>query len=125
MSIQIIKTPNGDEMVVIPKADYDELVRVADAAAEDAADVAAYDAAMAELSGLHPVPVEVSRLIMKGTALLKAYRLWRNLNQVELAERAGTSQGHISDIENRRRNITPDLAPRLAAALDIPVHWLN
>lgn len=125
MSIQIIKTPSGEEMVVIPKAEYDELVRVADAAAEDAADVAAYDAAMADLSGLQPVPVEVSRLVMKGTALLKAYRLWRNISQVELAERATTSQGHISDIENRRRNITPDLAPRFAAALDIPVHWLT
>lgn len=125
MSIQIIKTPSGEEMVVIPKADYDELVRIADEAAEDAADVAAYDAAMADSSGAQPIPVEVSRLVMKGTGLLKAYRLWRNLSQVELAERASTSQGHISDIENRRRNITPDLAPKLATALDVPVDWLT
>lgn len=124
MSIQIIKTPNGEEMVILPKAEYDELVRVAEEAAEDAADIAAYDTAMADPLGSEPLPAEVSRHILGGTGLLKALRLWRGLSQVELAERAETSQGHVSDLEARRRKITADLAPRLAAALEVPVHWL-
>ncbi len=74
--------------------------------------------------GIELTPHEVSRHMAEGASLLKAYRLWRNLSQVELAERSGTSQGHISDIEGRRRKMTPDLAPKLAAALDIPVRRL-
>lgn len=127
MGVQLIRTPNGDEMIVLPKAEYEELIRIAEAAAEiaeDAADVAAYDAAMADPLGSQPLPVEVSHHILKGAGTLKAFRLWRNLSQVDLAERSGTSQGYISDLESRRRKITPDLAPKLATALDIPEHWL-
>ena len=122
MGVQFIKSPHGEDMVLLSRADYDELIRVAEEAAEDAADIAAYDAAVAE--GIELVPVEVSQHLMKGTGLLKAYRLWRNLSQVELAERSGTSQGHISDIEGRRRKITAELAPKLAKGLDIPERWL-
>jgi antitoxin component HigA of HigAB toxin-antitoxin module len=122
MGVQFIKSPSGEDMVLLSREQYDELIRIAEEAAEDAADVAAYDAAKAE--GIEIVPMEVSRHITAGTGLLKAYRLWRSLSQVELAERSHTSQGHISDIESRRRKITPDLAPKLAAALDIPVDWL-
>ena len=46
---QIITTPAGEELVVISKAEFDALLeRLADAA-EDAADVAIYDARMSEL----------------------------------------------------------------------------
>lgn len=125
MGVQFIKSPGGEDLVLLSRARYDELIRIAEQAAEvaeDAADIAAYDAALAE--GVVQTPPEVSRHIMEGTGLLKAYRLWRGLSQVELAERSDTSQGHISDIESRRRKITEDLAPRLAKALDIPPHWL-
>ena len=49
----VFTTPKGDEMVVLPKADYDALLAAAHVIAEaneDAADVAAYDAAMAYLA---------------------------------------------------------------------------
>ncbi len=47
---QIIRTPAGEELVVLPRAEYEALVSLADAAAEDADDVAIYDARMAELA---------------------------------------------------------------------------
>lgn len=124
MGAQFIKTPNGDEMAVLPKADYEELIRIAEEAAEDAADVAAYDAAMADPHGSEALPVEVSQHILKGTGLLKAIRLWRGIGQVELAKAAGLSQGFVSDLENRRRKRTAEVAEKLAVALDVPVHWL-
>lgn len=124
MDAQFFKTPNGDEMVVLSKADYQELVRIAEEAEEDAADVAAFDAAMADPKGLAPLPFEVSQHILKGASLLKALRLWRDAGQVKLAHDIGTSQGFISDIENGRRKITEEVALRLAKALDIPGHWL-
>ena len=122
MGVQFIKTPGGEDLVLLSRADYDELVRQAQDAAEDAADIAAFDDAMAQPTD--SLPAEVSGHILQGAGLLKALRLWRNLSQVELADRSGTSQGHVSDIESRRRKITADLAPRLAAALDVPERWL-
>jgi PHD/YefM family antitoxin component YafN of YafNO toxin-antitoxin module len=47
---QIIRTPGGEELVVLPRADYEALLERADGAAEDADDVAIYDARKAELA---------------------------------------------------------------------------
>jgi antitoxin component HigA of HigAB toxin-antitoxin module len=124
MTAHIFKTPSGDEMVVLSKAEYDELVHGWEEWQEDLADVAAYDAAMADPVGSEPLPAELSQYILKGTGMIKALRLWRGKGQVELAKAIGTSQGFISDLENRRRKLTPDVAKKLAAALDVPESWL-
>ena len=124
MAAQFFKTPSGEEMVVLSKADYDELIRIAEEATEDAADVAAFDAAMANPEGLEPLPFEVSQHILKGAGLLKALRLWRDVGQVKLASDTGTSQGFISDLESGRRKMTDEVARKLATALNVPLHWL-
>src|SRR5579863_5423303 len=49
-SHQMIKTPSGEELVVLPRVDYDRLLTLAAEAEEDLADVSAYDAAMADLA---------------------------------------------------------------------------
>ena len=121
---QFIKTPNGEDLVILSRADYEELIRVAEEAEEDAADVAIYDARKADPVGSERMPVEISQAMLKGAGLLKAIRLWRKLGQVELADAIGTSQGFVSDLENHRRKITGDIARKLAAALDVPEHWL-
>jgi len=56
MSAHVFVTPKGDEMVILPKAEYEALLE----AAEDAADVAAYDAAKADLEGSKPLSAERS-----------------------------------------------------------------
>jgi antitoxin component HigA of HigAB toxin-antitoxin module len=124
MTVQIIRTPKGEELVLLSRAEYEALIHAAEEAYEDASDVAAYDAAMADLEGLKPMPAEVTRLHLDGNSLLKALRLWRKKGQVELAKEIGTSQGFVSDLENRRRTLTPDVARKLAAALDVPERWL-
>ncbi len=121
---QFIKTPSGDDLVVLTKADYEALIRIAQEAAEDAADVAAYDAAMAAAAGAMPVPAEVSRRVEGGDTVLKAIRTWRGIGQVQLARDIGTSQGFVSDLENRRRNLTSEVAEKLSKALDVPTDWL-
>ncbi len=125
MTVQIIKTPGGEELVVLSKADYDELVRAWEELQEDRADAAAYDAAVADPLGSERLPAEVSQNRLKGMGILKALRLWRHKGQVELARQIGTSQGFVSDLENRRRKLTPDIADKLAAALEVPRHWLH
>jgi PHD/YefM family antitoxin component YafN of YafNO toxin-antitoxin module len=47
---QIIRTPSGEELVVLSRAEYEALLERADHAAEDADDVAIYDARKAELA---------------------------------------------------------------------------
>ena len=47
---QIIRTPSGEELVVLPRAEYEALIEHAGHDAEDADDVAIYDARKAELA---------------------------------------------------------------------------
>ena len=49
---QIIRTPNGEELVVLPRAEYEALVERAAHDDEDAEDVAVYDARKAELTAV-------------------------------------------------------------------------
>ena len=119
---QTIKTAGGEELVVLPRSEYEELVRLAAEAEEDAADAAIYDARKAE--GSPPLPAEVTMSMLKGEGRLKALRNWRDVGQVKLADDIGTSQGFISDLENGRRSMTKDVRKRIAKSLSIPVEWL-
>ncbi len=125
MPAQTIRTPNGEELVMLPKAEYEALLRAAAEAEEDAADVAAYDAAKADLHDSERLPFEVSQMILRGDSLLKALRAWRDETQMYLSYRTNLSQGFISDLENGHRKMTDEVAQLLAAALDVPVHWLH
>jgi ribosome-binding protein aMBF1 (putative translation factor) len=125
-SHQTIKTPSGEELVVLPRADYDRLLTMAAEAEEDLADVSAYDAAVADLaeSGASPLPAELSPLLLKYKSRLAAVRRWRGMSQAELAARAGVGQGYLSDLETKRRKGVASTIERLAAALDVPVAWI-
>jgi antitoxin component HigA of HigAB toxin-antitoxin module len=125
MSAQTIRTPSGEELVVLPKAEYDALVQAVEEAEEEAADVGAYDAAKVDIAGSERLPFEVAQMILKGASLLKALRLWRDETQLHLAFKIETSQGFISDLENGRRKMTEDVAGRLAEVLKVPKTWLQ
>jgi PHD/YefM family antitoxin component YafN of YafNO toxin-antitoxin module len=57
---QIIRTPGGEELVVLPRAEYEALLARADHEAEDAEDLAIYDGRKAELAaGGVVLPAEV------------------------------------------------------------------
>jgi hypothetical protein len=121
---QIIRTPSGDEMVVISREEYERL-RAA-AYDEDADDAAIYEARKAELAADPEgvLPAQVSAAMLKGLSRFKALRRWRGLTQSFLAAKAGVGQGYLSDIENRRRTGAPETLERLARALDVPLKWI-
>jgi DNA-binding Xre family transcriptional regulator len=126
MDPQFIKTPGGEEMVIISRADYDAiLVKLADLE-EDAADVAIYDARMADLSAGRDerLPEEVSSAMLRGASLLTALRKWRGVTQLDLAAKAGVGQGYLSDLESGRRKGAPETLDALSTALDVPRDWL-
>ena len=123
---QIIRTPSGEELVVLPRAEYEALLKRAAHDAEDADDVAMYDARKAELAaGGAVLPPEVSAAILRGDSRLKAIRNWRGLTQMYLEFKTDIGQGYLSDLENGRRTGTRETIAKLAQALDVPVEWLS
>ena len=123
---QIIRSPSGEELVVLSRAEFDRLAALAAEAEEDAADGAAYDSAMAALAdGAETLlPPELSTLILEGKCRLAAARKWRGLSQAELAEKAGLRQGYVSDLETGRRKGAAATLERIAGALDVPLNWI-
>ncbi|WP_368911095.1 helix-turn-helix domain-containing protein [Taklimakanibacter deserti] len=124
---QKYKPARAKEMVV-PKAEYDELIAAAKAKAdEDAADVAIFDERLAELVAgkTQILPVEVSAGIMRGDKRIKAIRKWRSIPQIKLAKKLAISQAHLSDVEAGKRSLTPAIAAKAAKMLDVPVDWLT
>jgi mRNA-degrading endonuclease RelE of RelBE toxin-antitoxin system len=123
---QIIRTRSGEELVVLPRADYEALLDRADGEAEDADDVAIYDARRSELAaGGAVLPPDVSAAILRGDSRLKAIRLWRDETQLQVTAKTGIGQGYLSDLESGRRTGTPETLAKLAQALDVPVEWLS
>ena len=120
---QIIRTPGGEELVVLPRAEYEALLARADHEAEDADDVAIYDARKAAGEGV--LPPEVSAAILRGESRLKAIRNWRGETQLHLSFKTGIGQGYLSDLESGRRTGTPETIAKLTQALGVPVEWLS
>jgi hypothetical protein len=120
---QIIRTPGGEELVVLPRAEYEALLERADHEAEDADDVAVYDAR--KTAGSVVLPPEVSAAILRGESRLKAIRNWRDETQLHLSFKTGIGQGYLSDLESGRRTGTPETIAKLAQALSVPVEWLS
>jgi hypothetical protein len=126
MKAQTITSPSGDELVVLPRSDYEALVAAAEGRDEDADDIAIYDQRKAQLAaGLDArLPPEVSARLLKGESLLKALRNWRDVTQMQLSVKTGLGQGYLSDLESGRRKGTPETLRIIAAALDAPAQWL-
>ena len=110
----LIRTPKGEELVLVPKEEFESLL--------DDLDIARAQVIMERVrSGeeeLYPSEL-VERLIIGGEQPVKVFREYRGMTQEELARRAGTSKNYISQIENRRRRAGRKLQARLAEALGL------
>lgn len=113
---QTIKTPAGDEMVVLPRADYDALLARLAELEEDMADIAAYDAAM--LAGSGDPGRQIPDDTLKG-ALIRSARKAAGMTQEALAAALGLQQGFVSDLESGRRRGSPETIDKLAATLEL------
>lgn len=117
---QHITTPAGEELVILPRAEYEALTANLDED-EDDLDVAAFDAAMSDLEAGadERLPPEVSTLILKGASRLTAWRKYRGWTQQALAETAAIGQGYLSEIERGHKPGAPETLQRLAEALEV------
>jgi hypothetical protein len=124
---QIIRSPSGDELVVLSRIEFDALADAAAEAVEEAGDIALFDDRMAALkSGADaPLPAEVTIAMLRGESLLRALRGWKGLTQQEIAVRTGLAQGFISDLEKGRKTGSEETLRSLANALEIDPAWLG
>ena len=121
---QFIKSPTGEEMVVLSKAEYEALLLLLEEAEEDADDRAIYDLRKAELGDTPLLPAAVSSAMLRGDSLLKALREWKGMTQSNLAKASGLGQGYLSDMENRKRTASKETLERIAKILQLPDGWL-
>lgn len=110
---QIIRTESGEELVVIPRAEYEAMQD----ALEDAADLAF----IAEHRGDPKMPIEDMLAILRGELHpLAAWRKAAGLTQGQLAEKAGVRAATVSDIE-RGADARVETMRRIAAVLDLSI----
>ena len=121
---QFIKSPSGEEMVVLSRADYDALVAIAEDAAEDAADARLAAARLAELQSSGTLSVAESTAILVRNGFLRAARKRRGMTQAEVAEAIGIAQGFLSAIEAGTRKGSPQTMAKLAEVLGLPPEQL-
>lgn len=127
MKPQIITTPEGGELVVIPREEYEKLKSIACISDEDdEEECALYDARKAELASGQDsrLPPEVSASMLRGDCLLKSLRNWRGMTQNQLAQKTNLAQGYISDLEAGRRQGTKETMTLIAKALKITPEWI-
>ena len=108
------KSPKGDDIVILSRKEYDQLVVAAN---EDAANAAVARKAIAR----HEETIseaEVDELLAAKTPLA-FWRKKRGMTQAELAKAAGIAQGFLSEIESGLKTGNITVLQRIAAALEI------
>ncbi|MEO7504328.1 MAG: helix-turn-helix transcriptional regulator [Sphingomicrobium sp.] len=115
MSVQIVEIA-GQKMAVLPVADYERLLDIA----EEKADVAAaFDAEQRRLNGEEYIPAAMVNRILDGESALRVWREHRGLSQVELARVAGMSNVYVSDMERGKRLGSRKYWQKLSKALNV------
>lgn len=113
------RTPAGEEMVLLPRAEYDRLLD----AAEMAADVAAFDEVQRALAAGEEefVPLEMVDRMLAGENPIRVWRQHRGLTVEQLAVKSGLAANYLSQIETGKRVGAVDKLKAIAEALDLTI----
>lgn len=125
-NVQIIKSPKGEKMVVLPLKEYDELIAFVEAE-EDARDIREAEEILARIkSGKEPlIPMEVVEdIISNGKSTVRAWRDYRKMTAEKLAAKAGITRAYLTQIETGKRKGTLAVHKALAKALRTSVDAL-
>ena len=107
-----------NETVTIPKAEYERL-----RALEDAADIQAALAVEARIASGEEeiIPASVVNRLLDGETPLRVWREFRELTQTDLARLSGVNPIQIVDIEAARKSGSVGTLRKLAAAQHVSV----
>ena len=122
--VQFIKTSGGEELAVLPKAEYERLAALA--TDEDVGTARLVRKARAAVEAGHEVllPKAVVDRLGAGDNPIRVLREWRDMTQAELAAAIEIAQGYLSDLESGKRKGTVVLHQRFARALGVPIDLL-
>lgn len=114
---QIIISPSGERMVVLPESDYAALIE----RLEDAEDIASATAVLERIKRCEEelVPADVVAQLIEGKNPITVWREHRGMTVSALAEQAGLSQSYLSQIESGKREGKVTMLARLARALSV------
>ncbi len=129
---KVIRTPKGEELVLLPKAEYDRLRRLEReaglqaAAVQEAQDVQQAMRILAEIrSGVQEtVPQAMVQRLLTGEHPVLVWREYRKLTAEALAQRAGLSRAYVTQIETGARKGSVRSLRALARALNVEMEDL-
>lgn len=119
MDAQFIIAPDGTEMVVLPRGDFDKLQQ----ALEDMQDVEAIrDMERKILAGEEElVPSDIADRLIDGENPIRVWREHRGLKGYQLAEKAGVSATYLSEIETGKKEGRVSTLASIAKALNLTI----
>lgn len=119
-SVVSFKTPNGEELVVLSRGDYDALVRLAEIA-EDLEDLGAVEAYKQRVAAgeEESVPSEFVDRLIDGESPIRVWRDFRGLSSKELANAAGISAAYLSEIETGKKEGSISVFRNIAKVLRV------
>jgi DNA-binding XRE family transcriptional regulator len=124
--VQFIRAPGGAELAVLPRAEYDRLVALAEEVREDIGTARVVRNSKAAIAAGREVvlPKAIVDKLIAGENPIRTIREWRDMIQDELAVAVGISQNYLSDLETGKRKGPAELQAKLARALGIPLDVL-
>jgi DNA-binding XRE family transcriptional regulator len=119
MNKQVITTPGGERLVLVPEAEFDALVDKA----EDSRAAAAHEEFRRKLAAGEEelLPADMVKRLIEGEHPVRVWRTHRGLSGKALATAAGIAAGYLSQIEKGQRDGTLDTYRKLAAALRVAI----
>jgi len=119
MRTQFIMTPNGEELAILPAADF----RAMEAVIEDRADSQAVTTFRERLAAGDEelIPAVFANRIIDGENKVRVWREYRGMTARDLAEKAEISPAYLSQIESGARDGSFETIKKIAAALAITV----
>ncbi|MEX2318277.1 MAG: helix-turn-helix transcriptional regulator [Bauldia sp.] len=116
------KTPAGDDIVILPAADYDSLIELA----EDAVDIHIAEQRLSELrSGKSETVTHQEMLeLLDAPSPIGFWRKRRGLTQAALAGEIGVSQGYLAQLESAKRSGDVGIYRRLSSTLKVDIEEL-
>ena len=116
MTVQVIEKDGKPEWAVIPYEEYERLREEA----EMLQDVRAYDKAKQAIAGGEElIPGEVTFAILDGMNPVRVWREHRGMTRRQLAEAAGISLTHLSQIESGKRRGSDKVLAAIAGELGL------
>ena len=117
MTVQVITTPAGERLVVLPEADYAAIM----SAVEDASEAEIVRVFKERLAAGEEelIPSAMVDRMLAGENLVRVWREHRGLTASALAAQAGIAQPYLSQIETGKREGTLQTMKKIADALRV------